>query len=286
MGPVRITDLGCGPGTGLLGCASWFDQRFPQTEIKYLGVDTVAPALQMLSGIGSALSGSRPGLQVTTMRADLSRDRENIVASDVVLMMNALNELPQGSVKLLNRLQRMLTDDGWLVIIEPALRATSRQLLELRDIAAVEGWTVYAPCMRQHDCPALLSEHDWCHHDAAWERPPFIAELDRLLGLVKLSLKFSYIVLNRRGLTLGQTLDEAKPLRVVSELALEKGRSWCFVCGEEGRFRCRRNTRDRSAENAAMDELARYDIVSIEGEERRGSEAQVTKQTRVVRLDV
>lgn len=283
---LRIADLGCGPGTGLLGSVAWAAHSAPAIRWKYLGIDAAASALSTVSSMGTALLTVSPGLEVQTMRADVSRLRELPEKTNILVMMNALNELPGRPEVLLRRMEGMLTEDGWLILIEPALRSTSRVLLELRDHAVRDGWTVYAPCLRQEACPALIREHDWCHHDMPWDRPPFIAHIDDLLGLVKRSLKFSYVVLNRHGRTLGQLLGEDNPLRVVSELALEKGRSWCFLCGQQGRFRCRRNARDLSPENAAMNDIARYDVVSLEGEERKGEEAIITKQTRLSRLEI
>ncbi len=279
--PLSIVDLGCGPGTGVAGLAAYFAAAYPDIEIHYLGVDSVPAALHAVTRMAQAVSAHVPGMTAATQRSDINKLRETAIAPDIVLIMNALNEFPQPPAFLLRRLEPMVADGGWAILIEPALRATSRRLLEFRDHAVREGWSVYSPCFRQSDCPALVNEQDWCHHDAPWERPAFIAQLDAMLGHVKLSLKFSYIVLNRRGSNLRQFIDIEHPRRVVSELALEKGRSWCFVCNEEGRFRCRQNTRDITPSNEEFVNLSRYDTVGIDGAEPSGNELRITPTTRV-----
>jgi ribosomal protein RSM22 (predicted rRNA methylase) len=278
---LSVIDLGCGPGTGLAGLASWLPSG---VSLSYTGVDSVPQALQQVSTLGAALAEMLPGMFVSTLRSDLTRLREPVGMYDLVLMMNALNEVQGNTLHILRSIGQLTDDHGWLVIIEPALRSTSRKLLEFRDAAVGEGWTVYSPCFRQGTCPALDGHNDWCHHDAAWERPEYMRLMDHFLGMVKLSLKFSYVVLNRSGTTLADQLHSAQPCRVVSELAIEKGRNWCFVCGEQGRTRLRRNVRDRTEHNAAMDELRRYDIVTIDATEARGDGHQVVPETRITRL--
>lgn len=278
---LSVIDLGCGPGTGLAGLVSWLP---PDCDLSYTGLDVLPQALDFTATLGVALKSVLPGLHLSTMRADISRVRSHSASYDVVLMMNALNEIPDNARSVNALLRQMTKVNGWVVLIEPALRSTSRRLLELRDTLVHEGWTVYSPCFRQQHCPALEAPQDWCHHEAAWERPEYIRTIDHMLGMVKLSLKFSYLVLNRHGATLAGQLDTANPCRVVSELAKEKGRSWCFACGEQGRVRLRRNTRDASASNAAMDTLNRYDIISVNNAEARGDGQQVLPETVVTRL--
>jgi SAM-dependent methyltransferase len=283
---LRVLDLGCGPGAGLLGCHDFFEKRYPHIYIEYHGVDASQPALSVLSRIGESLRSRGARLEVRSHRADIAGFSSLSGGADVILMMNALNEISCRTSLLLQRLTALLGDGGRVVIVEPALRVTSRALLEFRDQAVREGWTVFSPCFRQAECPALNHAQDWCHTDVPWERPDFMATLDRLLGHVKLSLKFSYLVLSRDGCRLQDALDLPGPLRVVSEYVEEKGRSWCYMCGAEGRFRCRRNTRDASATNAAFDGLYRYAVAGMQDGEWRGAELLVGRQTVIHHVKV
>ena len=56
---------------------------------------------------------------------------------------------------------------GRVILVEPALRETSRELLAVRDqLLALSELRVVAPCFWTGACPALARERDWCH-DAA-----------------------------------------------------------------------------------------------------------------------
>jgi hypothetical protein len=200
------------------------------------------------------------------------------------MAMNLLNEMTDAShPKFLSQCAELLLPGGALLLIEPALRATSRALLRLRDHAVIEGWRVRVPCFRQEDCPALVNEKDWCHHDLPWERPPFMAMLDDSIGNIKKSLKFSCVVISREGGEAAEVPDAPDRLRVVSELFVEKGRSWCFCCGAAGRLVYQRNTRDRSESNAAFDALRRYDALRVTGAEERAHDVRITESTEVLK---
>jgi ribosomal protein RSM22 (predicted rRNA methylase) len=202
---------------------------------------------------------------------------------DLIILMNVLNEV-DAPASLLASLVDRLAPHGSVLIIEPALRTVSRGLLALRAEAVERGWTVYAPCFRQGDCPALEHENDWCHDELPWQRPRWYEALDDALGNVKHSLKYSSLLLNRHGATLADVLGQASPSRVVSEAMHEKGRMRLFLCGADGRVPCLRNTRDRSDANRGIDAVARYDIVEIQGEQRRAHDVLIAAETLVRRI--
>lgn len=283
---LRVLDLGCGPGTGVAGIHAFLETLRAPVAVEMLALDAVTANTDAAAQVAADLR-ERTGLPVTvqTERADLAHPPELEERFDLVLGMNVLNELSPGAASRLREwiIQR-LAAAGDLLLIEPALRETSRTLLHFRDAAVAEGWTVYAPCFRQKGCPALLNPGDWCHHDVTWERPAFMTALDEEVGNIKKSLKFSYQLLNRDGRTLGTHLPLRKPQRVVSELRVEKGRARCFVCGGDGRRLVMRNRRDRRVENASFDALERYDIVEISGEEQRAHDMRIPPEGGVRRI--
>src|SRR5205085_918049 len=63
---------------------------------------------------------------------------------------------------------------GAAIVIEPALRATARDLEAVRDeLLARGGVHVFAPCTRQvATCPMLDDPRDWCHEERSLELPP------------------------------------------------------------------------------------------------------------------
>ncbi len=284
--PLRVLDLGCGPGTGVAALHAFLETLPEAPAVEMLALDAVAANTDTATALAAHLrdvTGRKVTLRTET--ADLAHPPELDAQFDLILGMNVLNELATGPASRLRAwLTRHLAPQGDLLLIEPALRETSRMLLEYRDAAVKEDWTVFAPCFRQGGCPALRDAGDWCHHDVAWERPAFMAALDEEVGNIKKSLKFSFLLLNRDGRTLRDHIALRNPQRVVSELLVEKGRARCFVCGTEGRRMVMRNRRDRREGNAAFDRIERYDIVEVTGEEQRAHDMRIPAEGAVRRI--
>ncbi len=144
---------------------------------------------------------------------------------------------------------RLLADGGTLILIEPALRETSRDLLAVRDQVVAAGLVVVAPCLWIGPCPALGRERDWCHDTAL--RADVTGPAARV--------DFSYLVLRAHG----EPATDPTLFRIVSEPLAEKGRLRLFGCGPAGRQPLVRLRRHASENNAAFDELERGDLVRI-----------------------
>ena len=228
----RVLDLGA--GTGAAGAAA----RAHFGEIELVAVDRVAA----------------PGIVV----ADLGRPGRPAGVQgrfDLIIAAHLLNELaPRLSVteraeRVAGWCDQLMAPTGTCVIVEPALRETSRALLEIRDHLVARGLFVVAPCFWQGPCPALARERDWCH-DAA---PPAAEGRSRV--------DFSYLVLRheRRPVT------DPSVFRVVSDRLDEKGRLRLFGCGPAGRHPLVRLTRDHAPANAALEHTQRGDAITITG---------------------
>ena len=174
-----------------------------------------------------------------------------------------------------------MLSSGSAIIIEPALRETSRDLLLVRDGMRLHGLHIYSPCLAQEPCPALVNPRDWCHEEVPWEPPDQVKELDRLTGLRKDSLKFSYLVLRKDALSLS---DACNPdtFRVVSEPLVTKGKREYFVCGRGGRKLVTRLDKDATPENAPFSLLTRGALVGFDRLMDEGKRFKVEKDTVVV----
>ena len=304
-GPLRVLDLGCGPGTGVAALHAWLERSADPRPLRVRGIDVSEAAAREYRAMGADIAAvTGLAVEADAGAGDASRSADALRAGlsdgthDLVMAMNLYNELPSGRQEgFLARCAQLLAPGGILLLIEPALRQTSRGLLRLRDQAVREGWRVTLPCFRQGECPALAQEKDWCHHDMEWERPAFIAWLDEEIGNIKKSLKFSCIVLEAPDAAGGagtrprdsgtKARETAQPaaLRVVSELFVEKGRTWCHMCGAAGRRVYQRNRRDHSEANASFDGLRRYDAVRIEHAEERAHDVRITGESTVRTVD-
>ena len=204
-----------------------------------------------------------------------------------------------------------LAPEGFLILIEPALQETSRELLLLRD-RLLEGsdLRMYSPCVHSLRCPAVAPENlmDWCHEDRRWSPPSLIQKIDALVGNRKSSLKYSYAVFNRMGLSVreaglwqlqkktfldgsDQSDDPAEPFpgqagsqiwRVVSEKINEKGKSSLYLCGAEGRAKVTQLKKHVSSADEDFKRLDRGGVVMTTGlKKKNGKDWRVEPETHV-----
>jgi ribosomal protein RSM22 (predicted rRNA methylase) len=284
--PLRVLDLGTGPGTAAMAVLDWLNQHDPPfvKKLTVVGVDASEQALKQARGLWTAYSrqigAGEPHLILC--EGDITRPNNGWRAEvdrrgpyDLIIVANCLNELFGRSRDSINEKAGVIADvltrlapHGTLMIMEPALRETSRALHQVRDrLLAEQRCTVYSPCLHEGNCPALANPDDWCHEERAWEPPSTIKEIDREVGFIKDALKFSYLLLR----TDGRTIADRSPdtFRMVSELRKLKGDTRAWLCNELGRQEVGRLDRASSAGNSAWDDCQRGTIVKIEGIQRK-----------------
>jgi hypothetical protein len=194
---------------------------------------------------------------------------------DLVTMGHVLNELFQGAdadarrADLLEEALALVAPGGSLLVVEPALRDTSRALLRVRDLLVARGLAVRAPCLLRGPCPALQRETDWCHAERAIEPPPLVAQVARAAGLRKEAVKMSYLAVAPRGEGWAEP-PPGRVFRIVSEPLPSKGRLRYMGCGPEGRMGLALQEKHVTAANRPFASLLRGDVVEVSGGEPRG----------------
>ena len=290
---LRLLDVGSGPGTSLLGTMDFFGSQVNRPTLDITAVDHVSENLREAEKLfRKQRSSYAAGASLRTIQCDVLEVERRIEGEfDIIVLSNVLNELFPGdgdrcakrgifAAKLIDRL---MAPDGAVIIIEPALRETSRDLLVIRDHLVAGGSTVFSPCIRQGSCPALEREKDWCHEDRPWVPPDFIRTVDRLTGLRKDSLKFSYLVLRRDGHSLAEYAGSGG-WRIVSEPLRSKGKIEFYLCGREGRFLAARLDKDTAPPNEEFGILQRGDVVRLEGAVRTSQRIKIGRDTQVLAL--
>ena len=216
----RILDLGCGPGTHTIGFLDfWVNHPLVWQSLEGTAVDSVCANLQesqtLFARKTAIIKEIKPSARsrLRTAVADLTRlDSLHLEGNfDFIVVGNVLNELFRGQEWLNDRYElvssvvnRWLAPRGFLILLEPALRETSRQLHQLRDrLLAFTELKVYSPCVHNGPCPAvsLKIPKDWCHEDRPWNPPEVIRKVDSLIGNRMDSLKFSYAIFSRLGVS-------------------------------------------------------------------------------------
>jgi ribosomal protein RSM22 (predicted rRNA methylase) len=292
---LQVLDLGTGPGTAVLGIREFFRQRGSGQYLDFTAVDQVGENLREAEVLfREAIGGTDTRASLTTVRSGIEAIAERSGGPfDIIVLSNVLNEMYlretdrviKRTELVRNIMERLLAADGSLIIIEPALQETSRDLLMVRDGIVDGGAHVYSPCLVQRHCLALMNPKDWCHEDRYWDPPDVVLELDEATGLRKDSLKFSYVTLRNDSHSLTDVWGPGN-YRVVSEPLASKGKLEFYFCGEEGRRLATRLDKDGTAANAPFELLRRGDVVHVDGlviEERR---FRIAKETVVKPLPV
>jgi ribosomal protein RSM22 (predicted rRNA methylase) len=216
-------------------------------------------------------------------------------AFDAVILGHLVNELFAGDVErrtaLLEQAAALLAPGGSLVVVEPALRDTSRALLRVRDRLVERGFAIRAPCLFTGACPALLRESDWCHAERPVEPPPLVAAIAREAGLRREAVKMSYLVVAARDATAPApapatptptaTATARRVFRIVSEPLPSKGRLRYMACGPEGRLGLALQEKHVGPANARFEGLLRGDVVAVEGAEPSGEGLKLGPDSKV-----
>lgn len=283
---LSVLDIGSGPGTGALAVLDWwYQQRWPGA-VSVTAVDRSTGALRQARRLweGYCRAADLAEIDFQTVEGDVERQAwvalvKKKAPFNLIILANALNEVHTKAsdpiiarTALVEEALSLLATHGTMMIVEPALRETSRALHQVRDqLLQEKRCTIYSPCLHENNCPALVKPDDWCHEERTWEPPASIQEIDGEVGFIKDALKFSYLLLRKDG----KIIVDRRPdvYRVVSELRHLKGEKRAWLCNETGRSEIGRQDRLVSAQNAAFDEWHRGAIVQIEKivhKERKG----------------
>lgn len=267
--PLRVIDLGAGAGAMTLGLAGFLAGSGRPLDLSVVAVDREAAALALMVDAAGELARALGGtIELEARAVDVLRFTPAAGAFDLVLSGGLLNELDEPARgPLVDRAMAGLAPGGALVIVEPALRETSRALHRLRDQVLARGAAhVFAPCTRaETPCPALADQRDWCHEDRPLGLAARTAALAAATGLRDTGVKFSYLVLRRDPSPLVAPPPGRAALRVVSAPRKAKGRRELTACGEAGWVPLRLLTRHRSDANRPFERARRGDVILVDG---------------------
>lgn len=272
-GPVwRVLDLGAGLGATGLGAAA-FAAGVPGVErLEIHAVERDARALDLYAALAARcgrgeLEGAAVPVTLTRASLDLERALPDGVY-DLVLVGLTLNELfgadpdPVGRrVAWLSTLAERLAPGGSLVVVEPALREPTRQLMAARDrlVAGDGAARVFGPCTHDGACPLLERDRDWCHAVRDVALPTPLAEVARAAGLRFERLTWAALVLRADG-----RRRAPGAWRVVGGPLPSKGKTEWELCGPGGRARLTRLDRHRGPDDP-LEGAERGTLLHVDG---------------------
>jgi SAM-dependent methyltransferase len=283
--PRRILDLGSGPGPAAAAVLDAGRARGSPGIEELVLVDASRKALDLAASILER-GAARPA-KLSTACLDLESDAELPTGSfDLIVMGHCLNELWRGEgdaadrrLGLIRRAAGRLAPGGRILLVEPALLLTCRELIGLRDRLAASGWRALGPCPGSYPCPALAAGPERsCHAESPWRPPEPVASLAKAAGLDRTSVKWAYFFLApdavAEGTPAGSSGREreapAAERRVVSDPMLNKaGRLRYLLCGEGGLETLSARADDEGARASGFMDLRRGDLVRAEGLEAR-----------------
>jgi SAM-dependent methyltransferase len=272
--PSRVLDLGSGPGPA---SSAIIDASLPAgSRLDALAlVDSSTKALDLAEAI--AARGPRPPARIEKARIDLESEAELPDGPfDLIVAAHCLNELWRGDAErlrsrlsLVRRAAGRLAPGGRILLLEPALLATCRDLIALRDGLVSESWRVLGPCPGSYACPAFAAGPGRsCHAESPWQAPEPVASLAKAAGLDRDSVKFAYFFLSPDA---KPEEDRSRNRRVVSEPMLNKaGRLRYVLCGEGRLETISARADDAEASAKGFMSLRRGDLLRPLGLESRG----------------
>lgn len=269
--PRAVLDLGSGPGPLAFAALDAGATSVVAADRSKPALD-LARALATEAGEGMATREWSPEKPIPEGKFDL------------ITMGHVVNELFNGQIApraaLLEKILERVNPNGSLVVLEPALRETSRALLQVRDALVEDGYAIRAPCLWRGNCPALVKESDWCHAERQWRMPKIVEELARTAGIHKDSLKMSYLVVAPKGETWA-TPPDGSIFRIVSEALPGKGRTRYMGCGPEGRVGLAMQEKHENEKNRLFFKVTRGDVIRVTGTEDRGDGRALSDQSTV-----
>lgn len=170
--------------------------------------------------------------------------------------------------RLLEAWKRHLSPEGFVLLIDPALKTQSRKLLELRKRIIQEGtFQILLPCLGHQTCGALKNPDDWCHEEISWWRPAYLKAIDQFVGLDHKTLPFSYLIFTNSKKPIEEILPALKKIpvhqreRIVSP-PFGKTRTPCvYACGQQGKRKIKYSS--TSNRNLIHQPLERGDVVNL-----------------------
>jgi len=298
---LSILDLGCGPGTFTVGFLEYLSEKcLPDSldleSVELNCMDRSKENLSLAQNIIKEYLAHGPlskNIKWKTFFVEGTITDSNsfqILFSekarfDIIIAGNVITELPEESINpVIDFLEKHLSPDGTVIIIDPGTKTSSKQLLCLRNKLLLEtGLYLYAPCPNTETCPLTDNSKNWCHEKVFWEPPEIVSMIDRITGFSKeKGLKFSYLVFNKKNIHLSgifPEISQGKVFRVVSYLIKNKGEERLYVCNGRGRMLLRRLNKNCSEKNLGFGNVLRGNCVFFDNLKFRKDFMEITKES-------
>ena len=271
---IRATDFGAGVGATSVGFLLWIAAArralgvATPLLVELRAIELGEPAARAYeSSVRAAEEATGVSVQISIEARDF-RSAKVPADTDLILCQTALNELLAGDMhsdetaELVARWARAAP----LLVIEPALKSTTRALMALRDALVARGESaVVAPCLHQRPCPMRAREGDWCHEARTVQPTPRVAAIDRIVGRRDERALFAFLATVPLALAVRTRALPANSMRLVTDPLGSRGKTERLVCRADGELRTMRLLdRESRASNERFVAAERGDLLAIE----------------------
>lgn len=245
---LSVLDLGCGVGAAGAATALFFSHQGAVREVQWTGVEsdrTLAAPFEQLVDVVRGVSGlnlhvNRHSLALEKYLAQHQEER-----FDLVILPGQLggfvppDNSPEPAVEFLAKLLReKVKKSGFLIILEPSIKRSSRFLSTVLGALHAAGTPTFSPCATGGTCPYLATREKFCIHSVPVAAHPLVQSVAARANLRGHEVHFSYGVLSPKGLRLplweGTVPDGHVAGRVVS-FPDRRPHGFAYqLCSEEG----------------------------------------------------
>ncbi len=263
---LRVLDLGAGLGTSTLGVSRVAKMHGLARRLDVLAVEREPRLVDVMTHLCARAGAIATPITLATRELDLERLEPATLGTgfDLVVVGLALNELFVDAADPIaaraawcESLAACMAEDGAMIVLEPALRTTTRELMQVRErLISSRALHVLGPCTAEGACPLLRRERDWCHADDPLALPASLASIAKSAGLRWEGLSYAYLTLGR------VPPASTSAYRVVGGPIVQKGRTEWHVCRAPALVRLAVLHRDRD-ETDRLSGLGRGNRVAL-----------------------
>lgn len=307
---IKILEIGSGPAPGTVAICDKIKEKNPNAKIEITLLDSSKNALETAKKI---IQSDFKNVDIKTQVCNLeSISNEKLIINNsqfsIILMSHVLNELwktdnkkIEKRINFLKNVKNFLSESGILILNEPAVLESSRNLIKVRDEILNDKefseLSLISPCQnvvststttKKIVCPCLLSENQTCHAEKLWNPNEPILSLAKGAKLDRQSVKMTYFVFSKMKKENGKQKNDFSnsQFSICSDSMLNKsGRVRFMLCDGKRRFSISAKKDDEHAKKIGFFNLKRYDRIQIENPEIREENFGIKNETNLLKLE-
>lgn len=311
---IKILEIGSGPAPGTIAICDKLREKNPNAKIEITLLDSSKNALETAKKI---IQLDFKNVEIKTEVCNL--ENKSVIETlnhqnfSIILMSHVLNELwktdnkkIEKRIEFLKNVKNLLSENGILILNEPAVLESSRNLIKVRDeILNNEEFgelNLISPCQNAVStrvcknslgsttekiiCPCLLSENQTCHAEKLWKPNEPILSLAKGAKLDRQSVKMTYFVFQKISPLTSNISPTTSHLTIVSDSMLNKsGRVRFMLCDGKRRFSISAKKDDEHAKKIGFFDLKRYDKIQIKNPEIREENFGIKNDTSLLKIN-